>query len=89
MAPTELQEATQTHLLRKNGAVVGLLDHAYEIDGKPEVRFERIQVRGDLSGELEYAGQRLVVEDFVGLEITRRGVEGPLWIGAVCRVLPS
>lgn len=87
--------ATANHTLeiRKNGVVVGLLDDPVEINGGPEVRFDRIVVVGNLSEEVEYEGRRLYVqsaEDFVGLEITRTGhVEGPVWHGVVCRVLSS
>ncbi len=93
MSTTEARPTNHTLEIHKDGAVVGLLDHPVEIEGKPDIRFERIVVIGNLSEEVEYEGRRLFVEsaeDFIGLEITRSGrVEGPVWRGVVCRVLPA
>ena len=75
--------------LRSSGQVVGITDRVYSIDG-PSVTFDDVLVRGDLSGELTYNGTRLRVvrvDSMVGLEVSPRGMRGPVWKGVECQVV--
>ena len=74
--------------LRKGGAVVGITDLVYPIEGD-HVTFADVLVRGDLSGELDYNGRTLVVErvdTIIGMEVTVSGPRGPVWKGVECRI---
>lgn len=65
----------------KNGVLVGETDKPYTPQNG-HFNFDDIVVKGDLSGELEYAGKTIVVEQvemIAGMEVSSRGVRGPVW----------
>ena len=67
--------------IRKAGASVGTTDRIYQLGGRT-VSFDEVLVKGDLSGELEYNGQRIRivhVDTIIGLELTMQGARGPVW----------
>ena len=79
-----------TNEVRRSGKVVGITDRIYSISDEPTVTFDEILVKGDLSGELEYNGQKLQivrVDTIIGLEVGPSGARGPVWKGVECQVL--
>ena len=79
----------QSRELLKSGKVVGLTDRVYPIIG-PNVIFDEVLVKGDLSGELEYNGKRLRIvraDTIIGLLVDMGGARGPVWKGVECQVL--
>jgi hypothetical protein len=72
-----------------HGRLVGLTDRVYAVR-PPTVTFDDVVVKGDLSGELEYNGQKLRItriDTIIGLESGMHGVRGPVWKGVECQVV--
>lgn len=73
----------------RSGKVVGITDRVYPIEGK-SITFDDVLVKGDLSGELEYNGHKLLivrVDTVIGLEASILGARGPVWKGVECEVI--
>lgn len=82
----------ETPELRKNGAIVGITDRVYALNGGDveEVLFDDVLVRGDLSGRLDYNGRKIeivAIDTAVGLELDRGGVRGPVWKKVRARIV--
>ncbi|PYT03979.1 MAG: hypothetical protein DMF60_16710 [Acidobacteria bacterium] len=89
MPKTPVSFAPRSTEIRKSGAVVGITDRVYPINGN-SVTFDDVLVKGDLSGDLEYNGRKLRVvrvDTVIGLEIGGQGPRGPVWKHVECQVV--
>jgi len=90
MAERPVALGARSRELTRKGKVVGFTDRVYSIHDGSSITFEEVEVKGDLSGELEYNGRRvriLHVETAVGLLVDSRGARGPVWKGVQCEVV--
>lgn len=73
----------------KNGNIVGETDRAYS----PEngyFNIGEITLKGDMNGELEYAGHKIIVEHIdtaIGMLMGAGGPRGPIWRGVKCKIV--
>ena len=89
MALRKIAVQGSTELRNANGNVVGFTDKVYSPENSRLV-FDEIVVKGDLSGELNYNGDRITVvkvHTVIGLELSLTGPRGPIWKGVECEVL--
>jgi len=89
MPEERISLTTPSRELSKAGKVVGLTDRVYSITAS-NVTFDEVLVKGDLSGELEYNGKRLIIvraDMIIGLLVDLGGARGPVWKGVECLVL--
>lgn len=73
----------------KNGDVVGETDKVYNPEGG-YFNIDEITVKGELDGELDYNGKKMVVEHIdtmIGMLMGQGGPRGPLWRGVKCKVI--
>jgi len=73
----------------KAGEVVGITDQEYNIEGSTVV-FNDVLVKGDMSGEIEYNGNKLRVvriNQQIGMEVGAQGPRGPVMKGVECELI--
>jgi len=73
----------------KDGAVVGTTDLiVHPVGGY--LNIPDILVKGNLDGQLEYGGKKIVIEQVemaIGMEVGPHGMRGPIWKNVRARVL--
>ena len=74
--------------LYKNGAIVGTTDIIVPPNGG-YFYIPDIVVKGNLDGELEYTGKKIVIEQveiIAGMEFGQYGARGPVWKNVRARI---
>ena len=73
----------------KKGSVVGTTDVVVQpTNGYFDI--PDIVIKGNLDGELEYAGKKIVIDQVemaIGMEIGQYGARGPIWKNVRARIL--